>query len=58
MYNVLVTNECSSAFRKTLVNEFKDSCRFEFLPINDSPDAIKKADIIIGEPAPELRLSA
>ena len=48
MYNVLVTNECGSAFRKTLVNEFKDSCRFEFLPVNDSPDAIKKADIIIG----------
>lgn len=58
MYNVLVTNECGDAFRKTLVNEFKDSCRFEFLPVNDSPDAIKKADIIIGEPAPELILDA
>lgn len=53
MLNLLVTDQCGPEYRKELVENFGGLCSIEFLPINESSEKIKNADIIIGEPKPE-----
>lgn len=58
MLNLLVTDQCGPKYRKELEENFGGLCSIEFLPINESPEKIKKADIIIGEPRPEYLAAA